>query len=370
MNPPLTWSLGHAWTSPSDLAALDLCRVELGSHGIDFQAAPPSGPAARKLHGMQLAVAARERPPGLQDLRDVAESCGWALRVPSAMRGYMRHGDRWHGIPMAIHRGNSVWVNRGVAARLGHRPPRGAKALFDWLESARAFAPAPLALGAEPWQVGVVFESLVLAIGGPRLYRHAFVDPRPGAWVWPRLREVLEALGRLRRFVDEAALGLPWDGQLGLVAQGRAAIQFMGDWARCGGHPPGAVLEWSSPGTADHFVAVMDFFAPLRGAHEPANRIAARALTAAPFQVAFARAKGCMPAMADAWDAVDGARASMLRRDARVLPSWVFDQCGCEGRKQRWLDMLRRHFVDPRPARATAELLKECVADPHGKGLP
>ncbi len=130
MNPPMTWSLGHAWTSPSDLAALDLCRVELGSHGIDFQAAPPSGPAARKLHGMQLAVAARERPPGLQDLRDVAESFGWALRVPAAMRGYMRHGDRWHGIPMAIHRGNSAWVNRGVAARLGHRAPRGAEGRF------------------------------------------------------------------------------------------------------------------------------------------------------------------------------------------------------------------------------------------------
>jgi hypothetical protein len=118
----------------------------------------------------------------------------------------------------------------------------------------------------------------------------------------------------------------------------------MGDWARMTAGD--SVVEWVVPGTADWFVAIVDFFVPLAHADAPASSVAAQVLTTAAFQSAFAAAKGCLPAVRDAWGGFAPQRARALDEDERVLPSFSFDQCCSVARKQALLEVVAKGFVD------------------------
>lgn len=342
---PSRWSLRHAWRSEADLAALALCREQLAGASIALVNAGPGETAdAVKMHGMEIvgALAADDRM--LHDLSGVAVECAWQERLPAFVRRFMVHGERWHGTPMGVHRANAAWVNGGIAQEIGLQAPTHPRALVAWLEEANRSVKAPLALGAEPWQIGVLFEALVLGVAGPGAYRLAFEQQRIGAWHGPALVEAVDCLMSLRDFVDDDTLGLGWSSQLDRVRRGEAALQVMGDWARATGTC--GLLEWPAPGTAAHFVAVVDFFVPMAGgSHAVAGRAAA-ALTEAAFQRKYSQCKGCMPAMKEAWDEVDTQRAGLLAAAGGVLPSMTFDQCCMVPAKQALLETVARHFVD------------------------
>lgn len=342
------WALRHAWQSGSDLHALALARQALQGLGIALVDAPqapdPATPvAAVKMHTMEIADALEAGWPQLQDLQQAALAADWAHTLPHFIQHGMRSGTRWHGIPMGIHRANLCWVHARAAESLAQRAPGDLRGFMRWLEQARDLAPHPLAVGAEPWQIGVLFETVVLSVAGPAAYRRAFVQRHPAAWREPDLQAAVACLQRLRRLVDDRRLHLGWQDQLACVQRGEAVVQVMGDWARVAGHE--AVIELAFPGTERHFVAIADFFVPVREvAGTPAVALSqqvAMALTDPELQRAFALRKGCMPALRSAWAAVDPARAALLHREADVLPSWTFDQC-CS---VRWKSALMREVA-------------------------
>jgi hypothetical protein len=152
------------------------------------------------------------------------------------------------------------------------------------------------------------------------------------------------ALMTPRTFVDDECLGLPWQAQLARVNRGEAALQVMGDWARM--VTGDGVVEWSVPGMADWFVAIVDFFVPLAHADAAASSEAAQVLTAARFQNALAATKGCVPAVRDAWGEFAPQRAGALGEDEKVLPSFSFDQCCSVARKQALLAVVAEGFID------------------------
>jgi glucose/mannose transport system substrate-binding protein len=357
------WSLRHAWRSEPDLAALALCRERLGSVGIDLVDAGPAESAdAVKMHGMEIvdALATGDRP--LHDLREVALAGRWEDILPSFVRRYMVHGECWHGIPMGIHRANAVWANAALAIKVGSRAPADLTGFLVWLEQARRHARAPLAIGAEPWQVGVLFEAVVLAVAGPALYRRAFVQLQPSAWREAAMIEALDRLLALRAFVGDKHLGLDWADQLARVQRGEAAVQIMGDWVRAAGDD--SLLEWAAPGTAGRFVAIIDYFVPLARTPGPVAERAAMALTAPEFQGRFARRKGCLPAVREAWIGIDPLRTGLPGCDAAVLPSLTFDQCCAVGTKQALLDVVAHYFVHGGDSSACARALAETAAEP------
>lgn len=354
------WSLRHAWRSDADLAALALCRDRLGSVGIDLvDAGPAEAPDAVKMHGMEIvdALATGERP--LHDLREIALAERWEDILPPFVRRYMVHGECWHGIPMGIHRANAGWVNAALAIKVGSRAPGNLADFLVWLEQARRHARAPLAIGAEPWQVGVLFEAVVLAVAGPALYRRAFVQLQPTAWREPAMSEALDRLLALRAFVDDKHLGLAWADQLARVQRGEAAVQIMGDWVRAAGDD--SLVEWAAPGTDGQFVAIVDYFVPLAGTPGPLAERVAMALTDPEFQGRFARQKGCLPAVREAWIGIDPVRTGLLGCDAAVLPSLTFDQCCAVGTKRALLDVVAHHFVHGGGSSACARALAEAA---------
>jgi glucose/mannose transport system substrate-binding protein len=350
------WALRHAWHGEADRAALALCRDRLSGIGIELVDADPAHPPnAIKMHGMELVDARAAGAQTLHDLHGVAVTAGWAQRLPPLVRHYMVVGERWHGVPMGIHRANVAWVNADLAAEIGTEAPADAVGLLDWMARARLKTESPLAVGAEPWQVGVLFEAIVLAVAGSQAYRRAFERLDCSAWGEPAMVEATACLMALRSFVSDEHLGLPWAEQLARVRRGEAAIQWMGDWVRAAGCD--GVVEWAAPGTAGWFVAIVDFFVPLAGGPAGQTERIAAALTDEDFQRRFALRKGCMPAFHDAMVDVDPLRARLLANEAGVLPSLSFDQCCAIPAKQALLEVVASHFVHRRGAAACTRAL-------------
>ena len=383
--PRPTWRLRHAWRGPSDVAALALCAEALDQAGLALLDALPAAagaavaashaaaatPAAdaSKMHGMELVAARQAGGPALLDLSHLARTAAWPQRLPPALRRYMVDGARWHGIPLGIHRANAAWVNAGLSERLGGTEPADPAAWLRWLASARSLVRSPLAIGGDAMQVGLLFESVVLAVAGAQRYRRAFEALDGSVWREPAMTDALELLMALRAFADDDALALPWRAQLERVQRGDAAVAVMGDWVRAMAWP--GVAEWAAPGSAGRFIAIYDFFVPFAaslatgtdwgaGAAAPpaeAGHRAAEALTDAAFQRRFAQRKGCMPALAEAWVQVDPVRARLLADETAVLPSLTLDQCCPLPRKQALLAVVCAHFAGRRPAADCAAAL-------------
>lgn len=349
-----SWSLRHAWHSDSDRAALALCREELRDLGIDLIDAPLGAECdVAKMHGMDIADA-RNAQAGVCDLRTVAIQAGWADVLPEFVRKQMRIGESWHGIPLGIHQANLLWVNQVVAEKVGSRPPEGFPDFVAWLTRAQRYLPAPLAVGGEPWQIGVLFEAAVLAVGGKAFYCRAFVDTHPSVWREPALLQALEQLMALRRFVDDEALKHDWAFHLARVQRGEAAAQFMGDWARLASI---GLAEWPAPGTAGWFMAVVDYFVPLARSPGTVAERAALRLSDPAFQTRFATRKGCVPAVGHALPRLFRA----LPAQEKILPSVAFDQCCATPTRRKVLETVAEHFVGRSTAAACAHAIAHAI---------
>ena len=343
------WSLRHAWHSKSDLAALSLCREELRGVGISLiDALPGEACDAVKMHGMDIADARNARPGMLHDMQAVASKAKWSQSLPGFVCEHMKAGESWYGIPLGIHQSNLVWVNRALVEKVGTPAPNGIPELLSWLVRAQRYVPAPLAIGAEPWQVGVMFEAVVLATAGKAVYRQAFVELDASVWCDPAMLLALDQLMALRNFVDDAALGQNWTSHLLRVQRGEAAMQFMGDWARLADTE---LVEWPAPGTANCFVAIADYFVLMASTSKPLAECVALKLTDPGFQSRFAMRKGCIPAvkMGPTW------LGRQLPAGEQLLPSVALEQCGPTRLRRAMLETVAGHFSD-RSSAATCSL--------------
>lgn len=338
----MSWSLRNSWSAPADIDALACCRDELARHGVEFESANPlQRPSATKMHGMEIVEAMGLDAAAWSDLRGAAATSAWDRTVPAFLQRYMRYGDGWYGIPMGIHRAGISWINQRVASQAAALPEDPAE-LVSWLRVACGPAAKPLATGGEPSQVGALFESVLLGLGGPGLYRSALEDLDLAAWRDPSMLAVMKCMMDLREFVDDRLLGLDSAGQLARVRRGEAAIHVMADWLRA--DAGGEIVEWPVPGTQDCFVFVADFFVPGRGPGSFLSDRVASVLTSPTFQNEFSRRKGCIPAVRTAWHGLDTTLVDLFST-AAVLPSFAFDQSCAMTVKRPLLRSIADHFV-------------------------
>jgi hypothetical protein len=343
---PVRWALKHAWSGPSDRAALALCAQELAKIGVAFvDAADIADADAVKLHGFELVEARAAGELAFTDLHAVARREDWPRRVDPRAWRFMASGPAVHGVPMGIHQANAVWANGALAADIARDTAPGAADLAGWLRSASRRVAKPLAIGREAWQIGILFEALCLAEAGAPRYERAFVDLDPDALGGPEVKRALATMLELREFVDDDRLDTPWRALLRDVGEGRAAAMIMGDWAGASGLP---LFRLMVRGVADACIAIVDLFVPL-GDAAVSPQVAA-AFTTGDFQARFARIKGCSPAVVDA-------DAAGLQAATVTVPSLTFDQCCAMRTKRALLEIVADHFLLQRdPARTAAGL--------------
>lgn len=310
----------HYFTSGGEAAAINELRQAFearGGHWVDTPVAGGGGEAhdqalkARVLAGnppgaaMPKLMDAQTWAQGgyLVDLEDVAKAEHWDEVYPEAIRQAAKTNGRWSAVPIDLLRSDMMWVNPTVLAKVGAQVPTTWDEFNAVADKLKAAGITPLAHGGQNWQDTLLFEYVLLGIGGPDFYRKTLVEGDPEALKSDTMLKVFEQFRKLRGYVDENFSGRDWNLATGMLMKGEAAFQMMGDWTK--GEVTAAKLTpgkdilcvptpRSQPNSFLWISNSMSFFAADKNNPKPtdAQRLLATVLSDGPTEVAYALRKG------------------------------------------------------------------------------
>jgi glucose/mannose transport system substrate-binding protein len=149
----------------------------------------------------------------------------------------------------------------------------------------------------------------VLSLGDD-FYKKAFIDLDSATLGSDKMKEAFDRMTKLRSYVDDNFSGRDWNLASAMVIEGKAGVQFMGDWAKgefikAGKKPGTDFVCIRFPGTQGAVTFNSDQFAMFNVSEEkvPAQLQMASAIENPTFQSAFNVVKGSAPARTDVPDA-------------------------------------------------------------------
>lgn len=167
----------------------------------------------------------------MEDLTALATKENWAriLRPASQLASCTVDG-KVYCVPVNLHSAQWMWTNRKVYQDAGLTPPK------NWDEFV-ATAPALQAKGIQPlsmaqgWPVGLMVNDVLVALAGVDNFVKVYKDRDLAIAGGPQFAKVFDALAAVRKFVPADKMVPQWNEAVGLVIQGKAAANIMGDWA-------------------------------------------------------------------------------------------------------------------------------------------
>lgn len=370
----------NKWSSPTDQAALDFLRAAVADrvtledrkfsgdlgNAIDFHRRTHGTPLLAKMHGQDLGLR-----PDANDLSAMLPS-SFVAGLPLPIRSLMAHRDGLVGIPVGLHRANSLFANRRLLERFGIALPQ---TLEECLAATRRLAEAgiqPFAVAPDPMLLGFLFETLAVASAGARYHRAAFADTEDEALRCTTTLGIVELWLDLLR--SSPVEDRPWrelgtqvkHGDAAFFACGDFASPFMLDDAERTG-----VVEIAFPGTAVAFVFIADFFTPIgfAGDDELAALTAITGRWTDPETSRdFCRRKGALPpverltgedASPDVLAKQDGLHDAVA--DGTFVPSMTLEQATPHRVRAAILGVLSAHARSDATARAMQAALAEAV---------
>lgn len=210
-----------------------------------------------------------------------------------------------YSVPVNVHRGNVLWYNKEVFDNLGLEAPTTFDEFFEVAETLKENGITPLALGdRESWTATHLFESILLGVLGAEEYEKLWTGEV--AFDDPQVVESAEIFVKMLEFVNDDHSARNWQDAAQLVAEGDAAMNVMGDWAK--GYFDGVGLEagtdygWApTPNSAGTFMVVTDTFGLPKGVDNPDTvKQFLKVLASVEGQDAFNPLKGSIPARVDA----------------------------------------------------------------------
>lgn len=367
----------HWWTSASERKAVDLLATRLAAEGVRWSdAAVPGGAGVGAGKVLRSRVLAGDAPEVSQmvgvtlteaagmglllELNDVAAADRWSHVLFPTVDALVRFRGHAVAAPLGIHRINTLLWNRALFERLKLAPPLDRAAFERAAAALQAAGLTPLAQSSEPWQVGTLFETLVLAEGGPAFHRQLFERRDPSAAADARLLKALERLRALKSHMGKTLVEEPWTATLQRLQRGEAAMMIMGDWAKGELQQNGWVEGeqfgcTAAPGSAGWHLYSVDSLAMFTReyAHADAQQRLARLAMSPAVQAEYNTIKGSVPVRRDAdptrMDAC--ARRSwsdFARGDTTLAPSFVHRMATDEASKDAIIAELHRFFMDDR----------------------
>ena len=312
----------HYWVSGGESAAIRVLADAYGKQGGKWVDDAVAGGDAEKQTGLSRIQGGN--PPtammwnvgvdvtelakqGLLDNVDaVAERGNWARILPPAVLDRITYQGHTIAVPLNIHGENWLFANNAILRAVGAQMPKSWDEFFATADKVKQGGYIPVAMGGQPWQEVMALRAIV-ASQGSDFYRKVFVERDPSAAASPGMRKAFETLARLKTYTDPASTGRKWNDTTNLVITGKAAFQFMGDWAKGEFRAAGQVAgkEYSCalpPGGGTGYIIAVDVFVFPKTA-DPASAAAQAALAGVMMdkdvQVAFNQAKGSVPIRLD-----------------------------------------------------------------------
>ncbi|WP_394293843.1 ABC transporter substrate-binding protein [Aeromonas rivipollensis] len=370
----------HWWTSGGEAKAVEVLKSEWAEQGNQWNDFAVQGGGGKSAMTVLKSRALAANPPEaahlkgyelhewaslgfLRDLSPMAEHLGWYPQLSPMVRDTLSQNGALMAVPTGIHRVNWLWLNRKLFERLGLTPPTDWEHFMTVAEQLKAQGVTPLAIGNEPWQLAVLFETVALGEGGKAFYRKAFLEQDSATLTGPDMVRVLTRFQQLRAYVPEKYAGLKWHQATNLLESGGAAMQIMGDWVKgelsAGNYRPGEDIDClPSPGSQGLFSYNLDSIAMFKQ-RDPAQLQAqgelARLLMTPRFQEAFNRVKGSIPALTQP-DMSKFDRCAirsyhdfqLAERDGNLLPSMAEGMAVPTNMRQGIMDVLSNFFNDPK----------------------
>ena len=237
----------HWWTSGGEAAAIKEfadAYTKAGGTWVDTPIAGGGGAQARTVmanrtmggdpptaaqynYGRQYEEIIKEGL--LNDLDDVAAKGNWDKLLPEKIKNAVKVNGKYFAVPVNLHNENWVWYNKVVLAKAGAKEPTTLDEMFAAMDKLKGTGVTPLALGGQGWQEGITFRGVLLAVGGQDLFMKTFKDKDTAN---PQFRKAVETFKKLKGYVDPGSPGRDWNLATGMVIEGKAGFQMMGDWAK------------------------------------------------------------------------------------------------------------------------------------------
>ncbi|MDJ0912288.1 MAG: ABC transporter substrate-binding protein [Desulfobacterales bacterium] len=288
---------GHAW---KDFAVAggggDTAMTVLRSRAVSG-----NPPTAAQVKGPQIQQWGDEGV--LTNLDDVARANNWDTLLPKVVADVMKYKGHYVAVPVNVHRINWMWVNPDVFRKSGAKIPTTWEEFDAAAQKIQKAGFIPVAFGGQAWQEATVFESIVVGVGGPEFYQKTLVEADPKFLNSPTMVECFKVLRNIKKYTDKNAPGRDWNLATAMVIQGKAAMQFMGDWAKgeftAAGKTPGVdYVAMPVPNTSESFLFNVDSFIMFdvkdKGAKQ-AQKAMARLILEPKFQEVFNVNKGSIP---------------------------------------------------------------------------
>ncbi len=313
----------HWWTAGGEAAAIKefaAAWTKEGGTWVDTPVAGGGGAAARTViinrtiggdapmaaqfnYGKQYEEIIKEGL--LNNLDDVAAKGNWDKILPEKIKSQVKVNGHYYAVPVNLHNENWIWSNKAVLAKAGvTKDPANIEELFSAMDKVKASGVTALALGGQGWQENIAFRSILIATGGKDLYLKTLKSKDVSG---PGFKKAVENFKKLKAYVDPGSPGRDWNIATGMVIDGKAGFQLMGDWAKgefinankTAGKDFGCVM---AGGTESPYSIGGDVFVfpknKTAGSAETQKKLAEMMISPA-VQVAFNNKKGSIPIRTD-----------------------------------------------------------------------
>jgi len=380
----------HWWTSGGEARSVAELKKILESRGHkwkDFAVAGGGGENAMTVLKSRVVsgkppTAAQVKGPGIQEwgaegvlanLDDTAKTGKWDSLLPPVVSSVMKYQGHYVAVPVNVHRVNWMWANPEVFKKAGAKIPTTWEEFAVAADKIQKAGFIAVAHGGQPWQDSTVFESVALGVGGAEWYRKAFVDLDPKALNSPQMEKSFATLRTVQKYIDKDAANRDWNLATAMVINGKAAMQFMGDWAKgeftAAKKAPGKdYVCMPAPGTKGAFTFNIDSFIMFTQKDADA-KTAQAALSAAimepQFQEVFNLNKGSIPvrmgmdlAKFDQCAKDSAAEFAAAAKSGALVPSWAHEMAMPPANKGAMFDVVTAFMNTPgmTPKQATERI--------------
>jgi glucose/mannose transport system substrate-binding protein len=168
----------------------------------------------------------------LEPIESLGNTQQWLGVTPKAVSDLVTYNGHVYGVPVDVSRTNCLFYNKAIFAANNLTPPTTLDEFFTVADALQAQGITPLAVGSQqPWTLGtLVWENVLVASAGSQYYLDFFAGLKSADD--PELRTALEAAAKMLGYANPDHDSLLWNDAVGLVAQGKAAMNIMGDWAK------------------------------------------------------------------------------------------------------------------------------------------